>query len=135
MVKITVPATSANLGSGFDSLGLALTMYNTIYLEEYDGIDIVSLDDVPIPTDESNLIFSSAKRIYEIVDKPFNGLKIRQSNNIPMSRGLGSSSACLVGGLMAANALLGNPLTKEELINLSAAIEGNPDNKTPAIFG
>ncbi|MBO5105626.1 MAG: homoserine kinase [Clostridia bacterium] len=135
MIKVTVPATSANLGSGFDSLGLALTMYNTIYLEEYDGIDIVSLDDVEIPTDESNLIFSSAKRIYEIVDKPFKGLKIRQSNKIPMARGLGSSSACLVGGLMGANALLGNPLTKEELINLSAAIEGHPDNTTPAILG
>ena len=69
MIKVTVPATSANLGSGFDSLGLALTMYNTIYLEEYDGIDIRSLDDVEVPTDETNLIYSSAKRIYEIVDK------------------------------------------------------------------
>ncbi len=135
MIKITVPATSANLGSGFDSLGLALTMYNTIYLEEYDGIDIVSLDDVEVPTDESNLIYSSAKRIYEILDKPFKGLKIRQKNDIPMARGLGSSSACLVGGLMGANALLGNALTKDELINLSAAIEGHPDNTTPAILG
>ena len=135
MIKITVPATSANLGSGFDSLGLALTMYNTIYLEEYDGIDIVSLDDVEVPSDESNLIYSSAKRIYEILDKPFKGLKIRQKNDIPMARGLGSSSACLVGGLMGANALLGNALTKDELINLSAAIEGHPDNTTPAILG
>lgn len=135
MVKITVPATSANLGSGFDSLGLALTMYNTIYIEEYDGIDIASLDDVEIPTDETNLVYSSAKRIYEIMDKPFKGLKIRQKNDIPMARGLGSSSACLVGGLMGANALLGYPLTKDELINLSAAIEGHPDNTTPAILG
>lgn len=135
MVKVTVPATSANLGSGFDSLGLALTMYNTIYLEEYDGIDIRSLDDVEIPTDETNLIYSSAKRIYEIVDKPFKGFKIRQKNTIPMARGLGSSSACLVGGLMGANALVGNPLSKDELINLSAAIEGHPDNTTPAILG
>ena len=110
-------------------------MYNTIYLEEYDGIDIVSLDDVEVPTDESNLIYSSAKRIYEILDKPFKGLKIRQKNDIPMARGLGSSSACLVGGLMGANALLGNALTKDELINLSAAIEGHPDNTTPAILG
>lgn len=135
MIKVTVPATSANLGSGFDSLGLALTMYNTIYLEEYDGIDIASLDEVKVPTDESNLIYSSAKRIYEILDKPFKGLKIRQKNDIPMARGLGSSSACLVGGLMGANALLGNALTKDELINLSAAIEGHPDNTTPAILG
>jgi len=135
LVKVTVPATSANLGSGFDSLGLALTMYNTIYLEEYDGIDIASLDNVSIPLDESNMVYSSAKRIYEIVDKPFKGLKIRQKNDIPMARGLGSSSACLVGGLLGANTLLGNPLTEEEIINLSAAIEGHPDNTTPAILG
>lgn len=135
MIKVKVPATSANLGSGFDSLGIALTMYNTIYIEEYDGIDIMSLDGVEVPTDESNLIYSSAKRIYEIMDKPFNGLRIRQENSIPMARGLGSSSACLVGGLMGANALLDSPLTRDELINLSAAIEGHPDNTTPAILG
>lgn len=135
MIKVTVPATSANLGSGFDSLGLALTMYNTIYIEEYDGIDIASLDGVEIPTDETNMVYSSAKRIYEILNKPFKGLKIRQTNDIPMARGLGSSSACLIGGLLGANALLGNPLTTDELINLSAAIEGHPDNTTPAILG
>lgn len=135
MIKVTVPATSANMGSGFDSLGLALTMYNTIYIEEYDGIDIASLDGVEIPTDETNMVYSSAKRIYEILNKPFKGLKIRQINNIPMARGLGSSSACLIGGLLGANALLGNPLKRDELINLSAAIEGHPDNTTPAILG
>ncbi len=135
MIKITVPATSANVGSGFDSLGIALTMYNTIYMEEYDGIDISSLDGVEIPTDQSNMVYLAAKRIYEIVGKPFKGLKIRQENSIPMARGLGSSSACLVGGLMGANLLLGSPLKKEELINLSAAIEGHPDNTTPAILG
>lgn len=135
MIKVKIPATSANLGSGFDSLGIALTMYNTIYIEEYDGIDISSLDGVDIPTDETNMVYSAAKRIYEIMDKPFTGLRIRQKNDIPMARGLGSSSACLVGGLMGANALLGNPLSKEELINLSAAIEGHPDNTTPALLG
>lgn len=135
MIKVKVPATSANLGSGFDSLGIALTMYNTIYIEEYDGIDIASLDDVEIPTDETNMVYSAAKRIYEIMDKQFLGLRIRQKNDIPMARGLGSSSACLVGGLLGANAILGNPLKREELINLSAAIEGHPDNTTPALLG
>ncbi len=135
MVKVTVPATSANVGSGFDSLGIALTMYNTIFMEEYDGIDIASLDGVEIPTDQSNMVYSAAQHIFEIVGKPFKGLKIRQENNIPMARGLGSSSACLVGGLLGANALLGNPLKREELINLSAAIEGHPDNTTPALLG
>lgn len=135
MVRVDIPATSANIGSGFDSLGLALTLYNTIYLEEYDGIEIRSLDAVPVPTDETNMVYSAAQRIYDITGRPFRGLRIYQKNNIPMARGLGSSSACLVGGLLGANALLGNPLDKETLINLSAAIEGHPDNTTPALLG
>lgn len=135
MVRVKVPATSANIGSGFDSLGLALTLYNTIGLEEYDGLEIRSLDGVEIPTDETNMVYTAAQRIFEITGKPFHGLRIWQKNNIPMARGLGSSSACLVGGLLGANALLNNPLNKEELINLSAAIEGHPDNTTPAILG
>lgn len=135
MVKIKVPATSANLGSGFDSLGLALTMYNTIYIEESDHCNIASLDDIAVPTGEDNLIYQSAKRLYEIVGKPFLGLKIRQSNVIPMSRGLGSSSACLVAGLLGANSLLGDPLDQDSILNLAAALEGHPDNVAPAILG
>lgn len=135
MVCVKVPATSANIGSGFDSLGLALTLYNTIYIEEYDGLEITSLDGVSVPTDESNMVYTAAKRIFEITGKPFHGLRILQRNNIPMARGLGSSSACLVGGLLGANALLGNPLNRETLLNLSAAIEGHPDNTTPALLG
>lgn len=135
MIEIKVPATSANLGSGFDALGIALTIYNTVYLEESDHLDIKSLDSVNVPTNENNLVYSTAKRIYEICGKPFSGLKIRQISNIPMARGLGSSSACLVAGLLGANALLGNPLSKEDIINLAAALEGHPDNTTPAILG
>lgn len=135
MIEIKVPATSANLGSGFDALGIALSMYNIVYMEESDHIDIKSLDSVDVPNDENNLIYSTAKRIYEICGKPFKGLKIRQLNNIPIARGLGSSSACLVAGLIGANTLLGNPLTREDIINLAAALEGHPDNTTPAILG
>ena len=65
MIRIQVPATSANLGSGFDSLGVALTLYNQVWMEESDVIDISSKDDVKIPTDESNLIYWSAQRLYE----------------------------------------------------------------------
>lgn len=135
MLKIQVPATSANLGSGFDSLGLALTMYNTVYMEESDRCDIASLDEISVPTDQSNLIYDSARRLYDICGKPFHGLLLRQSNVIPMSRGLGSSSACLVSGLLGANRLLGDPLEKSELLNLAAALEGHPDNVAPAILG
>lgn len=135
MVKIQVPATSANLGAGFDSLGIALKMYNIINMEEYDGIDISSKDDVFVPLDRSNLIYASAKKLYRVCGKPFHGLKIEQQNNIPMSRGLGSSSACIAAGLVGANKLLGNPMKKEELIDYATKIEGHPDNVVPAILG
>lgn len=111
MIRIQVPATSANLGSGFDSLGIALTMYNQVWMEEYDGIDIRSRDGIKVPTDEKNLIYWSAKRLYEECGKKLPGLKIEQQSDIPMARGLGSSSACIVAGLMGANRFLGNPLT------------------------
>ena len=135
MIKIKIPATSANIGSGFDSLGIALTMYNEVMLEESDEISIESLDDVKVPTDENNLVYWSAKRLYEECGKKIQGLKIKQINNIPMARGLGSSSACIVAGLLGANRFLGSPLSKNELINLASKIEGHPDNTTPAITG
>lgn len=135
MIRIQVPATSANLGSGFDSLGIALTLYNQVWMEESDSIDITCRDDVVVPTDESNLIFWAAKKVYELCGRKLPGLKIIQLNNIPMARGLGSSSACIVAGILGANRLLGSPLSQQDLINLAAEIEGHPDNTTPAIEG
>lgn len=135
MIEVKVPATSANLGSGFDSLGISLSMYNNIGIEEYDSVDIISKDGKKIPKDKSNLILWSANRLYEICGKKLPGLKIEQENNIPMARGLGSSSACIVAGLLAANTFLKNPLSKEELINLGTEIEGHPDNIAPAFLG
>ncbi|MCD7822960.1 MAG: homoserine kinase [Oscillospiraceae bacterium] len=135
MIKIRIPATSANLGAGFDALGLALDYYNFVEMEESDRVDISSTDDVRIPTDESNLIYISARDLFEVCGRKLEGLKIIQSNNIPMARGLGSSSACIVAGLVGANHLLGNPLTTDDLVNLSAQIEGHPDNTAPALLG
>ena len=135
MIKIEIPATSANLGSGFDCLGVALNMYNHVWMEEADEIDITSKDDVVIPTDESNLIYWSAERLYSECGKKLPGLRIIQENNIPMTRGLGSSSACIVAGLVGANRFLGSPLTKHDLVNLACKIEGHPDNTTPALLG
>lgn len=135
MIRIQVPATSANLGSGFDSLGIALTLYNQVWMEESDTLDISCKDDVVVPTDESNLIFWAARRLYEFCGHKLPGLKIVQLNNIPMARGLGSSSACIVAGILGANRLLGSPLSQQHLINLAAEIEGHPDNTTPAIEG
>lgn len=135
MIRIQVPATSANLGSGFDSLGIALNMYNQVWMEESDSIDISSKDSIDIPKDENNLIYWAAKRLYDRCGHKLPGLKIIQLNNIPMARGLGSSSACIVAGISGANRLLGSPLNRQELIDLAAEIEGHPDNTTPAIEG
>ncbi|MGI6263918.1 MAG: homoserine kinase [Acutalibacteraceae bacterium] len=135
MLKITVPASSANLGAGFDALGLALTLYNRVWMEEADGCHIESLDDVFIPTDESNMIYHTARLLYERVGHPFRGLRIRQENRIPMTRGLGSSSACLVAGLLGANTLLGSPLSPGDIGDLAAELEGHPDNTAPALLG
>ncbi len=135
MIKIQIPATSANLGAGFDALGLALDFYNYVEMEECDRIDIASTDDVQVPTDEHNLIYVSAKDLFEVCGKELKGLYLRQSNAIPMARGLGSSSACIVAGLVGANTLLGSPLTTDDLVDLAAQIEGHPDNTAPALLG
>ncbi|HAN44469.1 MAG TPA: homoserine kinase [Ruminococcaceae bacterium] len=135
MIKIRIPATSANIGSGFDSLGLAVNMYNYVYMEESDSLEISSKDGTIIPTNESNLIYKTAKYLFEECGRPFKSLKIEQINNVPIARGLGSSSTCIIGGLVGANELMGCPLSKDELINLAAAMEGHPDNSTPAMIG
>ena len=135
MIKIRIPATSANLGSGFDSLGVALDMYNYVHIEEADVIDISSADDIEVPTDENNLIYWSAQRLYMECGKKLPGLKIVQENNIPMTRGLGSSSACIAAGLIGANRFLGSPMSTHDLVNLACKIEGHPDNTTPALLG
>lgn len=130
-----IPATSANLGSGFDSLGLALTMYNYLEISENDHLCITSTDKIPIPRDESNLVYKTVKYLYDVCGKPLPGLSIRQTNNIPFARGLGSSSACIVGGLLAANELLNSPMSDEELLHFASTLEGHPDNVAPALLG
>ena len=134
-VKILVPATSANVGAGFDALGLALSLHNTVTMEEWDKLDIMASDGSLVPTGTSNLIYRSAKAVYEQLGKPVKGLRIRQENPIPMARGLGSSSACIVAGILGANALLGSPLTKRQMLTLATSIEGHPDNVAPAMLG
>ena len=135
MICVKVPATTANFGAGFDSLGAALDYYNCIWMEEWDGCWIEILDDTDVPTDETNLIYQTAKALYERCGRPFRGLHIRQENRIPTARGLGSSSACIAGGLLGANELLGRPCELAQLVDLAAAMEGHPDNSTPALLG
>lgn len=135
MIKLKIPATSANLGAGFDALGLALSYYNYVEMEESDRVDIQSLDEMAVPADETNLVYVSARDLFQVCGKQLKGMKIRQTNNIPMARGLGSSSACIIAGLVGANHILGSPLTKDDLVDLAAQIEGHPDNTAPALLG
>lgn len=135
MIKVKIPATSANLGAGFDSLGLAVNLYNYVSLEESDCVDISSSDNTVVPVTKENMIYSAAEHLFELCGKKLSGLKIIQENNIPMTRGLGSSSACIIGGLVGANSLLSNPVSTDELVNIAAKLEGHPDNTTPALLG
>ena len=138
MIHIRVPATSANMGPGFDSIGVALQLYNHLWVEEIpEGVEIEIRKEQPIaiPTDESNLIYQTMRKLYDAKGLKMPGVRLIQSDDIPMVRGLGSSAACIVGGLMAANELAGGPCTKEELAEMAAQMEGHPDNSNPAFFG
>ena len=91
MVTVTVPATSANVGAGFDSLGLAVSMHNVFTFEESDRIQISSVDGTHVPAGSNNLVYRSARVVYDQLGIPLKGLRITQRNDIPMARGLGSS--------------------------------------------
>ena len=137
MIKVKVPATTANMGPGFDSIGMALTMYNIVYAEEIEkGLEIIIQDGNPnIPTDETNLIYKTICYFYDNIGKPVPGIRIVQQDSIPHTRGLGSSAACIVAGLHIANAMSHSFFSKEELVQMAAQIEGHPDNTTPALLG
>ncbi len=134
MIRVRVPATSANIGPGFDAMGLALKLYNEFSFESLEkGIEIVGFQEKY--KNDDNLVLKSVRRLYEKAGKNLKGIRITVKEGIPVSRGLGSSAACIVGGLVGANALLDKPLTKDELISLAVEIEGHPDNVVPAFEG
>ncbi len=138
MIKVRVPATSANMGAGFDSLGIALTMYNYVGIEKINGpteVKVMGEGESFLPQNDKNLIYKCVERIFKEAGEDMVNIRLVMENNIPITRGLGSSSASIVGGLFAANALLENPFGKEELLNMAAEIEGHGDNVTPAVFG
>lgn len=138
MIKIRVPATSANIGPGFDSLGVALSLYNYISVEETDSnLQIEILDDTKnrLPADERNLVYRCMLKVFQKVGYSPRGLRLILENNIPVTRGLGSSSAGIVGGLVAANLLCKDVLSRDELLRMAVEIEGHADNVTPAFMG
>lgn len=138
MIRIRVPATMANVGPGFDCMGIALGLYNYIELEETESglkVENCGRDDSDLPMDETNLVVKSMRTYFDSVDMKPKGLFVRVTNEIPVSRGMGSSAACIVGGLVAANHLAGNLKSREELLQLAVELEGHPDNVTPALLG
>ncbi len=138
MVRVQVPASTANLGPGFDCLGMALKMFNIVEMAEIDSglhIEITGEGKDYIPRDDTNIVYACAREVFERVGYNPKGLRIKLHNSIPVSRGLGSSAAAIVGGLVAANIISGGKLTAHQLLRLATKKEGHPDNVTPALVG
>ena len=139
--RVRVPGTSANCGPGFDCLGLATTIYNyldlTLLRSNKIVVESAGEGSDNIPRGRKNLAWQAVRRLLQEVGRTdeFKGAIIRTKNNVPISRGLGSSSTASVAGLTAANEILGSPLDKNGLLKLATEIEGHPDNVAPAIFG
>lgn len=140
-VDVTVPATSANLGPGFDTLGLALSVYDTLEVTELPAgrleIEVSGSGADDIPRDGSNLIVRTIAHVYADVDRPLPGLRIVAENGVPHGRGLGSSGAAVTAGILAAKGLLAGDVDLDDtaMLRLATEIEGHPDNVAPALFG
>ncbi|MFE7228619.1 homoserine kinase [Nocardioides sp. NPDC057577] len=140
-VTVTVPATSANLGPGYDSLGLALDLRDALTGEVIaEGLEVTvdGAGEGTVPLDESHLVVRSMRAAFEIIGKQPAGLRLHCHNRIPHARGLGSSSAAIIGGLVLARALVAGGeliLDDDTLFQKAAEIEGHPDNVAPAFHG
>ena len=133
-VRIKVPATSANIGPGFDVAGVALTLYNSFVFELIDeGLEITGCPEQF--RNEDNMTYQAFLKGAEYCGLDFKGLRIECSGDVPHTRGLGSSSTCIVAGLVGAFAFSGRSEDRQEILELATQIEGHPDNVAPAIFG
>lgn len=140
-VSVKVPATSANLGPGFDTLGMALSFYDELEVEAVAGsgavVEVIGEGAGEVPTDASNLVVRSIAYVFEKRGQTLPGLRLRAHNIIPHGRGMGSSGAAVVSGIMAAKGLLEGleEFTPQDLLQLATDLEGHPDNVAPALFG
>lgn len=133
-VEVRAPASSANLGSGFDAVGLALTLHTTVRATLAERPEVIT--DLPgVPLDETNYVYRSARLLADTAGLTLPPLRLEIASDIPLARGLGSSAAALVAGLVAANTLLGTPLTTPELLDVAAREEGHPDNVGACLLG
>ncbi|WP_246388911.1 homoserine kinase [Corynebacterium incognita] len=137
-VRVSVPATSANLGPGYDTLGMALSLYDEVTVEVVDsGIAVVINGEgaETLPRDERHLVVRAITAALRAAGMEVPGLKVSCTNNIPQSRGLGSSAAAAVAGVMAGNALAGFSLSDADVVQLASEFEGHPDNAAAAVLG
>ncbi|PLZ19566.1 homoserine kinase [Fischerella thermalis] len=146
-VSVIVPATTANLGPGFDCIGAALTLYNEftftrVDLPPYQGgetakviISVTGAEAERVQTDESNLLYQAFVKLYQHLGQTPPPVEIEIKLGVPLARGLGSSATAIVGGLVGANVLAGEPLSQSQVMELAIAMEGHPDNVVPALLG
>ncbi len=135
-IKVKVPATTANLGAGFDTFGLALTLYNEFIVEESDTIEIETYPENEfLKNPEKNLFVKVLKKSCELNGKTFHGVKLKQINNVPVARGLGSSATAIVGAILVSFFVNGKELTDEEFFKIAYMFEPHPDNLLPAWKG
>ncbi len=137
-IKVLVPATVANLGPGFDALGVAIRMHLEIEVEpRRDSIEVMVEGEGAdtLPSDDSNLVIRSMNSFFDHVGRRPGGYAVRVRNPIPLASGLGSSSAAIVGGLTAARELTGRNVPQSEMVHMATSIEGHPDNVLPALLG
>lgn len=147
-VRVRVPATTANIGPGFDCLGAALSLHNEFEFRECFPASSDPHADAPpltitvegseaegVQCDRSNLAYRAFCHYFAKLQRPVPGLHLTIHLNIPLARGLGSSATAIVGGLVGANALAGSPLSQTALLNLAIELEGHPDNVAPALLG
>jgi len=139
IIHVRVPATTANLGPGFDALGLALDLWNEAKFFQTDDrkitITVAGEGKETLPTDERNAILGAALQLYALVGKAPDGLTIHCLNRIPPLSGMGSSSAAMLTGMLGANAMLDEPFSRHEILTMATQNEGHPDNVVPAMLG
>lgn len=137
-VTVTVPATTANLGAGFDCIGAALSLYNEFTFSFSDSetqIYVTGAEAERVATDKSNLLYQGFSYLYQQLQQTPPPVEIQIKLGIPLARGLGSSATAIVAGLLGANVLLGKPFSQTEIMNFAIAMEGHPDNVVPALIG
>lgn len=138
MVKVRVPASTSNLGAGFDCFGMALKIYLTVEMDiGPEGPNITALGEggADIPKNADNLIYRAARRIFEQTSQPLSNFTIKIENSIPLFRGLGSSGAAVIAGLICGKILLESPVSNEDILRLANQIEGHPENAAASLLG